>query len=79
MFGRSVSFRGLRYIPAIDGKFGVNGSPLDCFRFFENTAYLDPHGALGKVSLLSVPSLATVSGSTYRIAPTAPRLAALVI
>ena len=47
MFGKSVSFLGLRYIPAIDGKSGVNGSPLDCFRLFENTACLDPHGALG--------------------------------
>lgn len=79
MFGNFVSFLGLRYIPAMDGNCGVNGSPLRCNSFFENTASLDTHGALGYVSLLSVPSLATMSGSTYRMAPTAPRLAAAVI
>ena len=76
MLGKLLSFLGLRYIPAMDGKCGVNGSPFPCNTFFEKTASLDTHGALGYVWLLSVPSLATVAGSTYSMAPMAPRLAA---
>lgn len=78
MLGKLLSFLGLRYIPVMDGKCGVNGSPLPRDSFFEKTASLDTHGALGYVSLPSVPSLATVTGSTYSMAPTAPRLAAAV-
>lgn len=64
MLGKLLSFLGLRCIPVMDGKCGVNGSPLSDDNLFEKTASLDTHGALGYVSLLSVPSSATASGST---------------
>ena len=78
MLIKLLSFLGLRYIPAMDGKCGVSGSPLPCDTLFVKTASLDTHGELGYVSLLSVPSKATVAGSTNSMAPTAPRLAAAV-